>query len=127
MSNESNSESEEPSGQQQPDIELDDPPGRWDNRLAYLIAASPVIIILIAIASVALSVLLGVVRVDFTISGTLPVTEVWNGVIEPLALVLIIGFAAIWLLSVMSWFGANAVIRIGRVIEKMIRDYGGNE
>jgi len=126
MSNEPNSESEA-SASEQPDIELDDPPGRWDNRLAYFIAASPVIIILLAIGSVALSVLLGVVRLDFTISGTLPVTEVWNGVVEPLALVLILGFAAIWLLSVMSWFGANAVIRIGRVIERMIRDYGGGD
>jgi hypothetical protein len=124
MSNEPNSESEESNGQQ-PDIELDDPPGRWDNRIAYFIAASPVILVLLALATLAASVLVGIVRVDFTISGTLPVTEVWNGVVEPFLLVVILGFAAIWLLSVMSWFGANAVIRIGGVIEQMIRDYGG--
>lgn len=126
MSNEPDSESEA-SASEQPDIELDDPPGRWDNRIAYFIAASPVILVLLAIGTLAASVLVGIVRVDFTISGTLPVTEVWNGVVEPFLLVIIIGFAAIWLLSVMSWFGANAVIRIGRVIEQMIRDYGGGD
>jgi len=124
MSNEPDSESEA-SASEQPDIELNDPPGRWDNRIAYFIAASPVILVLLAIATLAASVLVGIVRVDFTISGTLPVTEVWNGVVEPFLLVVILGFAAIWLLSVMSWFGANTVIRIGKVIEQMIRDYGG--
>jgi hypothetical protein len=125
MSNEPNSGEESSGGTDPDDIKIDDPAGRWDNRLAYLIAASPAIILVLIAGSSFVAVVTGIIRLNFTISGTLPITTVWNTVIAPLALFLLLAFAAVWLLSVMSWFGASGVVKIGRVIERMIRDYGG--
>jgi hypothetical protein len=125
MSNEPNSGGEESSDEPNPDdIELDDPKGRWDNRLAYLIASSPVIIILLLAGGAFVMVVTGAIELNFTVSGELPIETVWNTVIAPAALFLLLAFGFIWLLSVMSWFGASGVVKVGRVIEQAIRDYG---
>lgn len=130
MSNEPNSERGEPSGESEIDadeVQLKEQRG-FSKRLVQLIAASPVILLVLALFAGGVFLLTGTVNFNFTISGTLPVTTVWRTVAAPFLLFILVAFAAVWLLSVMAWFGASGVIRIGRVIEQMVRDYqGGNE
>lgn len=127
MSNEPDSERGEPSGESEidaDDVQLKEQRG-FSKRLVQLIAASPVILILLGLTVGGVFVLTGSLNLNFTVSGTLPVTTVWETVVAPFLLFVLLAFALVWLLSVMAWFGASGVIRIGRVIENMIQDYSG--
>lgn len=113
------------SGEVDPDdVELKEQRG-FGRTLIRLIVAAPLAIIILALSAGALFILTGSVRLDFVISGSLPITTVWQTVVAPFFLFLLVAGAFVWLLATMAWFGASGVIRIGRVIEDMVRDYGG--
>lgn len=125
MSNEPNSDPEASSEEiDADDVQLKEQKG-FSKRLVQLIAASPVILILLGLTVGGIFVLSGSLNLNFTVSGTLPVTTVWETVVAPFLLFVLVAFAFVWLLSVMAWFGASGVIRIGRVIEQMVQDYSG--
>lgn len=96
-------------------------------KLIYLIVTSPFIVMFLLLAMGSTLILSGSVSLNFTITGELPVTTVWNTVVAPYLIGLGLMFSLVWLLGVIWWFGSGAVVGIGRVIEKAIRDYGGLE
>ena len=127
MNNEPESEKGESDGENEidvDDIQLKEQKG-FSERLVQFIAASPLIIILLGLSIGGLFIITGSLQFEATISGTLPVSTVWRTVVAPFLLFLLVAGAFIWLLATMAWFGASGVIRIGKVIERMIRDYGG--
>lgn len=106
-------------------IEIDDPPGRWDNRLVYLIVTAPIAIVSFLIIAGVAAVGLGVIRLRFDIVGQLTVTTIWETVIAPFVTFLIVAAAITWLFALMAWFGASAVIKVGQTIYQMMVDFGG--
>jgi len=127
MSNEPNSERGESSGESEidaDDVQLKEQRG-FGKTLVRLIAAAPLAIIILGLLAGALFIVTGSIQLNATISGTLPISTVWKTVVAPFLLFLLLAGASVWLLATMAWFGASGVIRIGRVIEQMVRDYNG--
>jgi hypothetical protein len=95
----------------------------FSRRIIQAVGICPVVLILVILLTGTMLIAMGGIKLDFVITGELPIKLVWRTVLAPFLLFLLVGFAFLWLLSIMAWFGAGGVIRVGQTIEKMIRDY----
>jgi len=105
------------------DVELKDRSGYWDDFLAFLIMASPIILLLLGAVSATFLILTGQLSFDAVIGGTLDAGETFS----PLLTFLQYGAIIVWVLATLKWFGAAPVMKIGQFVYEAMVDFGGGD
>lgn len=97
--------------------------GPWDERIALTAVVTPFVLILFAAAILGVLIATGVVITDVTVTGSIPVEQLYNQILYPATIVFGSLVALTWLMSLMKIFGLAPVSWVIRSIANIADSY----